>query len=316
MGFDVEDERNFSGLYAQAKWNPVPRLHFQVGARLNRTDEDREAGEEELGGSGPGEEEEEGKQTREITRGSGTFGVSWLAWGTDSNGVWLFGDYRTTYKPAAIDFGPKAEAEILKPEDADSYEFGIKSRLANGRFEWELTGFSMDFDNLVVAQSVNGLPRLVNAGSERFRGAELEAKGRLLSALRWQAAYAWHDAKFRDYVQDFDGVATRLDGNRLEMSARKLASAGLIYAPAQGFTGFVLANYVGERFLNKRNTALAPDYTTWDAGVGYRFGTWEIRLNGENLDDSRPPVAESELGDAQYYRLPARTFRLGLGVRF
>lgn len=316
MGFEVEDERNFSGLYAQAEWNPVPRLRVQVGARLNRTSEDREAGEEALSGPEPGEEEEEGKQTREVTRGSGTFGVSWLAWGTDANGVWLFGDYRTTYKPAAIDFGPEAEAEILKPEDADSYELGIKSRLANGRFEWELTGFSMDFDNLVVAQSVNGLPRLVNAGSERFRGVELEAGGRLLSDLRWRASYAWHDAKFRDYVQDFDGVATRLDGNRLELSARKLASAGLIYAPSEGFTGFVLANYVGERFLNKRNTALSPDYTTWDAGVGYRFGTWEIRLNGENLSDERPPVAESELGDAQYYRLPARTYRLGLGLRF
>jgi iron complex outermembrane receptor protein len=251
-----------------------------------------------------------------VTRGSGTVGASWLAWGNESNGLWLFADYRNTYKPAAIDFGPESEAEILEPEDAESFEVGAKSRHANGRFEWELTGFTMDFDNLVVAQSVNGLPRLVNAGSERFRGAELEVTGRAFSALRWQATYAWHDAKFVDFVQDFDGVATRLDGNRLELSARSLASGGLLWAPAQGFTGYALLNYVGERFLNKRNTALAPDYTTWSAGLGYRFNAWEVRLDGVNLNDTRPPVAESELGDAQYYRLPARTYRLGLGVRF
>lgn len=317
MGFEVEDERNFSGLYAQAEWDPAPRWHFVIGARLNRTAEDREAGEEVLsGGEEPGEEEEEGKQSRTITRGSGTVGVSFLAWGDDSNGLWLFADYRNTYKPAVIDFGPESEAEILKPENAESYEVGLKNRLANGRVEWELTGFTMDFENLVVAQSLNGLPRLINAGSERFRGAELEIKGRLFSALRWQGTYAWHDAKFVDYSQDFDGVLTRLDGNRLELSARNLASAGLIWAPAQGFTGFALANYVGERFLNKRNTALAPDYTTWSAGLGYRFGTWEVRLDGENLNDTRPPVAESELGDGQYYRLPARTYRLSLGARF
>ena len=318
MGFDVEDERNFSGLYAQAEWDPAPRWHFQIGARLNRTDEDREAGEEELGDDGgqPGEEEEEGKQTREVTRASGAFGVSWLAWGDDANGLWIFADYRNTYKPAAIDFGPEAEADILKPEDAESYELGLKNRLSNGRFEWELTGFTMDFDNLVVAQAVNGLPRLVNAGSERFRGVELDTKGRILPDLLWQATYAWHDAKFRDYVQDFDGVATQLDGNRLELSAKNLGSAGLLYIPAQGFTGFALFNYVGERFLNKRNTALTPDYTTWSAGLGYRFNTWEIRLDGENLNDTRPPVAESELGDAQYYILPARTFRLSFGARF
>ena len=32
------------------------------------------------------------------------------------------------------------------------------------------------------------------------------------------------------------------------------------------------------------------------------------RVDGENLSDRRDPVAESELGDAQYYRLPARSF--------
>jgi iron complex outermembrane receptor protein len=316
MGFEVEDERNFTGLYAQAEWDPAPRWHFLVGARLNRTAEDREAGEEELSGPDTGEEEEEGKQERTVTRGSGVVGVNWLAWGDDANGLWLFADYRNTYKPAAIDFGPEAEAEILKPENADSVEVGVKSRMGGGRFEWELTAFQMDFENLVVAQAVNGLPRLVNAGSERFKGYELEGRGRMRDELWWMASYAFHDAKFRDYVQDFDGVATRLDGNRLEMSARHLGSAGVIYAPDQGLTGSVTANYVGERFLNKRNTALSPDYTTWSASLGYRFNAWEVRLEGVNLNDTRPPVAESELGDAQYYRLPSRTYRLRLGWRF
>jgi outer membrane receptor protein involved in Fe transport len=75
-------------------------------------------------------------------------------------------------------------------------------------------------------------------------------------------------------------------------------------------------NYVGDRFLNKRNTALADAYTTWAAGIGYHFGHWTIRVDGENLNDERPPVAESELGDAQYYRLPARTTRLTLAKSF
>jgi iron complex outermembrane receptor protein len=319
MGFELEDERNFSGLYAQMEWDPAPRWHFQVGARLNRTVEDREAEEEELDGGGePGEEEEEGgSDSRTTTRGSGTVGVSWLAWGDAASGLWLFADYRNSYKPAALDFGPEAEREILKPETANSYEIGLKSRLGGGRFEWELTGFQMDFENLVVAsQNEEGLPELINAGSERFKGVELEARARLRSDFWLQGSYAWHDAKFRDYAQDFDGVLTQLAGNRLEMSAKTLASAGLIYAPARGLTGSVVANYVGERFLNKRNTALTPDYTTWSAGIGYRFEAWEIRLDGENLNDTRPPVAESELGDAQYYRLPARRARLSLGFRF
>ncbi|HEX6901066.1 MAG TPA: TonB-dependent receptor [Thermoanaerobaculia bacterium] len=317
MGFEVEDERNFSGLYAQAEWNPTPRWNVLIGGRLNHTSEDREGGEEELsGGEEPGEEEEEGSDSRTVTKGSGMLGVSVLAWGDADSGLWLFADYRNSFKPAAIDFGPEAEPEILKPEDSESYEIGAKSRLRGGRFEWEISAFRMDFENLVVSQVINGLPRLVNAGAERFRGVELDLQGRAVSNLLWHATYARHDARFKDYLQEFDGVPTQLDGNRLEMSAKHLASAGLLWTPARGFAGSVVANYVGERFLNKRNTALAPDYTTLAAGLGYRFGTWELRLDGENLTDERDPVAESELGDAQYYRLPARNFRLGLNLRF
>jgi hypothetical protein len=33
-------------------------------------------------------------------------------------------------------------------------------------------------------------------------------------------------------------------------------------------------------------------------------------VDGTNLNDARDPVAESELGDAQYYRMPSRTMAL------
>jgi iron complex outermembrane receptor protein len=313
--FDIEDERNFSGLYAQGEWTPTPRWRFQLGVRLNHTMEEREAGEESLTG-GPGEEEEEGKVKKTVTRGSGVVGASFLAWEQGTDALWVYADYRNTYKPAALDFGPEAEAEILDPETARSYEVGLKGHHLDGRFDWEVSAFQMDFENLVVAQAVNGLPALVNAGNERFKGAELETEFRFHPDLVGRLTYAWHDAKFEDFVQDFDGVATQLDGNRLEMSARHLGSAELVWAPAEGFNASVGYQYVGDRFLNKRNTALAPSYETWAAGIGYRFPRWSLRLQGENLNDVRPPVAESELGDAQYYRLPPRMLRLIVSTRF
>ena len=42
-----------------------------------------------------------------------------------------------------------------------------------------------------------------------------------------------------------------------------------------------------------------------NVGVGYRLTRYEVRLDGRNLGDRRDPVSESELGDAQYYRMPA-----------
>ena len=99
------------------------------------------------------------------------------------------------------------------------------------------------------------------------------------------------------------------------MSPQDLASAGLVYAPPNGLFALAEVNIVGNRFLNKRNTARADGHATMTAGVGYRRGIWEVRLQGHNLTDVRPPVTESELGDAQYYRLPARRVDATFAVR-
>ena len=65
-------------------------------------------------------------------------------------------------------------------------------------------------------------------------------------------------------------------GKRFEMSARHLLSAGLILAPSTGVVGDVIVKYAGDRFLNKRNTALAPPFTTVDIGMGYRLARCEL----------------------------------------
>jgi iron complex outermembrane receptor protein len=292
----IRDRRHFSGLYVNSEWTPAPRLRLDVGARLNHTSESRAT--------------DEGSDHRTTTRGSGIVGLNWQLWSRSRDALVLFADYRNAFKPAAIDFGPDSEPEILDPETATSYEVGAKGRLAGGRARWQLSAFRMNFNNLVVSTTRNGLPKLENAGSERFDGAEIEMDLALHPDARIEFGYSYHHARFRDFVQEFDGVPTQLAGHRLEMSPFHLVGTGLIYAPPQGFNANAFLNYVGQRYLNKRNTALAGAYTVWSGGVGFRRGRNEVRLDARNVSNVRPPVAESELGDAQYYRMPARSFEL------
>ncbi len=306
----LEDERVFLGLYAQGIWKPAPRWSIEAGARLNHTSEDREGEVEGAGG------DEEASDSRTTTRGSGSLGVSFLAWGHDREGICLFADARDAFKPAAIDFGPEAEGEILEPETARTIEGGVKGVGFGGRFRWQASYFDMQFKNLVVASSVDGRPTLVNAGEESFAGWEVEAAWRAFADLTIQASYADHDARFGNYLRDFDGTLTQLDGKRIEMSPQQLAAFGIVWAPERGLNAHASVNRVGDRYLNMRNTALAEPYTLWSAGLGFRFSRAEIRLDGENLGDRRDPVAESELGDAQYYRLPSRTIRGTLTLAF
>jgi len=296
--FDLADRRRFAGAYVQLSLPLSEDVNLLAGGRLNRTREKRTA--------------EEDTDTLTRTRFGGVIGFNWKLWQRGEGRVVAFADYRNTYKPAAIDFGPESEGGILDPETADSYEAGLKSQWLDGRMSLEFSAFDMRFNNLVVKQSVNGLPALANAGKEHFKGAELEMRYQLTPELLLAGTYAWHQARFGDYVQTFDGVPTQLAGHDLEMSPRKLAGVGMVYEASRGLYGSVVFDYVGSRYYNKRNTARAGSYTTFDASLGQRFGQWDLGVRGRNLTDRRPAVSESELGESQYYRLPARSYEVFL----
>jgi iron complex outermembrane recepter protein len=308
---NTADRRSFGGLYAQGNWRPTDRWLVQAGLRWNLTDEHRDA--KLVDHTVPDAPVEKSSDSNSESRLSGVIGASYRFWGDAGDGMTVFADYRDTYKPAAVDFGPEAEGGILQPETATTWEVGLKGRHLKGRLEWEMSWFDMDFENLVIAENVDGLPSLANAGSERFKGLEMEATWLVIDDLRLTATYAHHNAEFTDYERlRPDGSMQQLKGNTLEMSPNDLAAGGIVFAPVHGFQASVVANYVGSRYLNKGNTVEAGAYTTLDAGVGYRYGLWQVRLDGYNLTDVREPVAESELGDAQFYVMPGSSWLLSV----
>ena len=312
----LKDRRNFGGVYTQIDWKPRARWDVIAGLRLNRTDETRD-GQIIDRHADPGTPPDSNSDSRNKTRLSGVLGANYALWESDKDRLTAFADYRNTYKPAAIDFGPEAEGSILQPETANSWEAGFKGQLADGRFAWELSYFHMNFANLVIPENVGGLPGLANGGKSQFKGAEIEGDYRLTQDFRVRATYAYHDARYTQrLVVQPDGSVANFAGNRLEVSPQNLAALGLIYAPTRGFEGAVVWNYVGKRFLDQENQAPIGSYTTVDAGIGYRFESWELRLDGYNLSNRRDPVAISELGGGQAYRLPGRSALLSASFGF
>lgn len=298
----IDDRRWFSGLYAYAAWTPSWRWRIDMGLRLNYTAERRNTFANEFGGPVVS-----GEDRRDETKPSGSVGAVFTAWKRNNDDLRVYGTYRNTYKPAAIDFGLEAETEILEPEEGESYEVGLRSALADRRVELELDFFHMNLKDIVVgAEAAPGTPGLENGGEQSLQGVELEARCRFFDSLWGRFGWSYHDAKFEDFVQDFDGVPTQLKGNSLEMSPQDMGALGVIWAPKSGFTAHGEVRYTGSRYLNRRNTALAPSFTSYSAGIGWHHKNWAVRLDGENLSDARDPVSESELADAQYYRLAAR----------
>ena len=311
----LEDRRNFSGVYAALDYAVIDAWRIDAGLRYNRTQETRSGQAIDLTGDAPviGDVK---TQHRTDNRWSGALGTSYRLWASGHDYLTAYANLRDSFKPAAIDFGPEAESDILQPEKARSGEVGIRGQHLDGRLQWDVALFRMNFENLVVVQDIGGAPGLSNAGNEHFKGVEAEAHWNFVGGFSVVGTWAYHDARFADYVQLFDDTPTQLDGKRLELSPQQVGSLGLMYAHDQGLRASITIDRVGARYLNKRNTALAAGYDTVDAGVGYRRAQWELRLDATNLGDRRDPVSESELGESQYYRLPARTIWASLRYDF
>ncbi|HXN21428.1 MAG TPA: TonB-dependent receptor [Candidatus Dormibacteraeota bacterium] len=297
----IDDSRNFFGAYSSLEWHPLERVRLDGGLRVNVTHEGR--ADRDLGAG------TNTSETRTDARVSASVGAIVTAWQSKQDSVGLYVNYRDTFKPAAIDFGigeSRGGALILQPETSRSVEGGIKGRFFERRVETEASGFLMNFHNLVTATSIGGVPALINAGKQRFQGFEAGGSVFLPNNFMARGTYSFHDAKFRDFMQDFGGVPTQLAGKRLEMSARHLAALAISYTPPRGVLAGFDVYYTGRRFLNRRNTALAEGFPDVGITAGYRARRWELRVDARNLGNRRDPVAESELGDAQYYLLPAR----------
>jgi outer membrane receptor protein involved in Fe transport len=310
----VSDKRLFAGQYVQLDWKPAPAWDLTAGVRLNETSESKSSSDLTLPPSTPTEQYDAQDASRDVVRATGTLGVSYRLWAEGEDRTVLYADYRNAYKPAALDFGPDYQPGVLLPETARMYEAGLRGGAVDGRLSYQAEIFRLDFDNLVVPTE-SGF--LTNAGSERLKGAELELRFGITDDLTLAANYAYHDARFTQYLL-FDGDANAyvdVAGKQLPLSPRHLASAGILYTPQQGLNSTVVVTYVGRRFLDEQNVAPVGGYTRLDATLGYAFGHYQLSLEGTNLTDQRPPVSASEFGSESFYLLNARSLWVRLAYR-
>jgi iron complex outermembrane receptor protein len=308
---DVNDHRVFVGQYAQVDWKPDDRWDVVAGLRLNETKERLISSH--VDGFDP-TANLSASETKTNTRLSGTAGVSYRAWRQGEDETVLYANYRNAFKPGALDFGPDYRPDILKPETAQSYEAGVKGALFGGRLDYQAGAFLLDFKNLLVTTTdADGNPLVQNAGGERLKGIELEARYHVMPDVSVAGSFSYHDARFTQFIAAEGGENIDASGNRLTMSPLLLGALGVFYAPTQGLYGSIVANYVGRRFLDIANQAPIGGYVTTDLTLGYRWPRFSITLHGYNLADRRPPVSASEFGDQSYYLLPGRMVFLDVG---
>jgi iron complex outermembrane receptor protein len=225
-------------------------------------------------------------------------------------------------------------ARATKPEEADSYEAGVKTDFFDRRLRFNLTGFHVKYSNLQkqlnVPIVVNGQPNqvtlFVNAASAVVDGVELEASAVPVQGLTIRGVLGYQDARYKTYTAP--GAGYNLADAPLDRAPKwqwtidgsyevPVGDFKLTFNANANYTGRNLStqdinDILGNTFLDAR-TLVNASITLAEANDRYY-----VRAIGRNLTDERYKTATQNVAglwqNAQFG--PPRFYGVELGFKF
>lgn len=257
------DSRNDAGatntaLFVQDTWTITPRWGVTAGVRGDRS---RTSYTETVPGTTSGE-----KTFSEI---SAHLGATMHA----GAGVDLYASYGDGFLPPTPEqlyafplFGSNPD---LVPEDAQAYEFGLRTGRPWGSLDVAL--FVTDTNNEIIFDptptATDPFGRNVNAGTTQRRGVELSARGQLGRSVASFARVTYTDSVFTDGANE---------GDEVPLVPNWRLAAGIDASLPVGFGIRADALYVGSQVLDNDPSNTQPRLAAYTV-VNLKFG-WERAL--------------------------------------
>jgi outer membrane receptor protein involved in Fe transport len=187
--------------------------------------------------------------------------------------------------------GRLIETPNYKSDSLWSYETGYKADLPNGKGNFEVALFQIDWKNIQQSVFDRGLTYQGNAGDAKIRGVEISGVLRVTDAWTLRGASSIQDAKLKEASQGLGASA----GDRLPGSAKVQVNLNSRYDfEAVGAPAFVAANvnYVGDRNASFEKAIgvpywKLPAYTTVSINGGLTWAGVDLGAYVRNLTDKR-----------------------------
>ncbi|SSW63408.1 Ferrichrome receptor FcuA [Achromobacter veterisilvae] len=164
--------------------------------------------------------------------------------------------------------------QVLSPMRSKQRELGLKAELGGVLVSGAL------FDIEKAYEYANDANVYVQSGTQRHRGAEVSAMGKVTDA--WTVVGGATLLTARVEGSDNDGNAPI---NVPKLTAKLYSEYALPFAPGLSLTGGVY--YVGKQWATATNTSRLPSYTTFDLGLRYATKVTgrplTLRLNVNNV---------------------------------
>jgi iron complex outermembrane receptor protein len=165
----------------------------------------------------------------------------------------------------------------IDPERTLSLEAGIKGILSE-RLVYEVAAFALQVRNALVPYQQDERDFFRNAGKVDRRGLEVGLSLRPFPGVRLRAAYAWLDARYRDFDTFTNGVFVEYDGNREPNIPRHNLTAELRLNHSSGLFLVLALHHRADLEVNDANTEKADAATTSDVRAGFEWSRGVLRI--------------------------------------
>jgi len=187
----------------------------------------------------------------------------------------------------------------LSPETSNSYEGGLKGGTADRSFTYALAVYSTSFQGYQAnfADTIGGLQvtRLINAGSVRTRGGELDVTLRPTNGFTVDISAAYTDAKVRKFNCPVGAaLSCNIDGQPLPFAPKYKLYANAQYRWGLSETlDMELQSDISMRSetqysLGQTRSTIEPAYAIWNASVALFVpdSGWQVRAYIKNITDT------------------------------
>lgn len=163
------------------------------------------------------------------------------------------------------------EYYLYDEETVNSYEFSLRSSLADGNLDLLANVFYNDYDGF---QAQNSSRRIVNMDNAITYGAELEVAFRPRSDLELKAGFGLLKTEIKDAGDSYAAV----NGNELNSAPNFTANVSVNYDVNNELSLGADVNYVGEYFGDIENVEehIAGDYLVTRFTADYHYKNWHL----------------------------------------
>jgi len=256
-------------------------------------------------------------------------------WDVTDNAM-LYAIYAKGYKPGGLNgvAGEGVGAPKYDQEEADTYELGIKTNLADGRMYLNVAAFFNQLDKIQLttplASGGGQLTSIVtNQGNGEVKGVEIEWGWQIIQDLNLSMSYALADTRFTEGCDEFQWTLTSgggilndavncsgqnpngqgngsIVGNAFPLSSKNQFSATLdwsrqISGEMEFFTNL---DYTWEdkKPVQVHNQAFVPEASIFNGRLGIGTDRWQVAIYGRNLtDEDAPQMATRWLQEPNFF---------------